>query len=174
MNQTLQNFLGAAVAGLLAAVVVLHFAPVQTVTNTVTTAGSSAGTTFNTAKTAAIVFAPVSNAASSTSVYNGDSSDRIIKDAHITCTGANFTAANSIAQVTFQAATTSGTTQGVAGNPRLALSTTVATSAAEVYVATSSMNTIARRWNSGSYLTFNTNATSTGLSCVVGVDYIAT
>lgn len=173
MTQTLQNILGAAVAGLVAALVVLHFAPVHTVTNTVT-AGSPAGSTFNTAKTAAIVFAPISNTASTTSVYNGDSSDRIIKDAHITCTGANFTAANSLAQVTFSAATTAVASLGLQNNPRLALSTTVATSAAEVYVATSSQNTIARRWNSGSYLTFLTNATSTGMSCVVGVDYIAT
>ncbi len=136
--------------------------------------GSSAGSTFNTAKTAAIVFAPTSNTASTTSVYNGDSSDRIIKDAHITCTGANFTASNSLAQVTFSAATTAVSSLGLQRNPNPALSTTVATSASDVYVASSTQNTNARRWASGSYLTFLTNATSTGLSCVVGVDYIAT
>ncbi len=173
MTDIFKNIVLAAVSGLVVAMVMIHF---YAVPNTVIqqVAGSSAGTTFNTAKTAAIVFAPISNTASTTSVYNGDSSDRIIKDAHITCTGANFTAANSLAQVTFSAATTAVSSLGLQRNPNPALSTTVATSGAEVYVATSTQNTNARRWASGSYLTFLTNATSTGLSCVVGVDYIAT
>ncbi len=173
----LQNVLLAAVAGLVAGLIVLHFAPVQTVTNTVTTAGSSAGVTFNTAKTAGIVWAPVSNSASSTSVYNGDSSDRIITSAHYDCTGAAFTAGNSIAYVRFTAATTSGSSQGLNGNSNFVLDTNVGSSTLEVFVSSTTpglTGTAAfRRWKSGSYLTFNTNATSTGESCIVGVNYLA-
>ncbi len=149
------------------------FTPVSKVVTQIVS-GSAGGSTFNTAKTAAIVFAPVSNSASSTSVYNGDSSDRIIKDAHITCTGANFTAGQALSSVIFSAATTSATSNGLKSNPNLALYVAVSSSTPELYVASSSQGTIARRWNAGSYLTFLTNATSTGESCVVGVDYIAT
>ncbi len=143
-------------------------------TKTQFVSGSAAGATFNTAKTAAIVFAPVSNAASSTSVYNGDASDRIIKDAHITCTGAAFTAQPNLASVVFSAATTAVSSLGLQANVNLPLFVAVSSSSAELYVASSTQNTTARRWNAGSYLTFLTNATSTGESCVIGVDYIAT
>ncbi len=165
-----QNIVIAVVAGIVAAVVALHFAP----SKSVIAAGSAAGSTFNTAKSAGIVWAPVSNTASSTSIFNGDASDRIIKQVEISCVGANFTAANSLAQVTFSAATTSVTNQGLQKNGNVALSTTVATSTYEAYVATSSQALVGRRWNTGSYLTFNTNATSTGLTCSIFADYIGT
>ncbi len=121
-----------------------------------------------------INFAPASNAASSTSILNGDASDRIILGAQFSCLGANFTAANALANVILSAATTSDTTHVLAGNPFVALYQTLATSTSEVFTATTTQATPNRRWNAGSYLTFTTNATSTGLSCTIGVTYFGT
>jgi hypothetical protein len=162
----------AVVAGLVAGAVVLHFAP-QSV-RVIQSGASPAGTTFNTAKTAMIVFSPISDTASTTSIFNAEANDRIIKQVQFSCTGANFTAATSLAQVTLSAATTAVSSLGLQANPRVALSNTLATSTSEVWTATTTTATPNRRWNSGSYLTFATNATSTGLSCVIGVDYIGT
>lgn len=175
MNETIKLIGVGVLSGIIASLIGHAIWPNVT-TQVTKTVGSSTGTTFNTAKTAAIVFAPISNTASTTSVYNGDVSDRIIKDAHITCTGANFSAATALVStgVVFSAATTAVASLGLQSNVNLALSVAVGTSTAELYVASSSQNTIARRWNAGSYLTFLTNATSTGESCVIGVDYIAT
>ncbi len=149
----------------------------QTVTQLVQGGGSPAGSTFNTAKVATIVWAPQSNSASTTALYNGDSSDRIITSAQYDCTGASFTAANAVAYLRFTAATTSAPTNSTLGSTNLVLDNNVGSSTAEVFMASTTPGSTViagtRRWASGSYLQFDTNATSTGLTCLIGVNYLA-
>lgn len=146
------------------------------------TFGSAVGSTFNTAKIAMINWAPTTNAASSTSILNGDASDRIIKQTTYSCSGfnANFngTAAGGLANEVFTIATTSVANVGLQGNTNFILSTNVATSAtvSEVFNAsttpggTATVNT--RRWAAGTYLSINSTGTSSAAACTIGVDYI--
>lgn len=162
-------------AGLISGFVVHELMPRPTQIVQQVTGASPTGTTFNTAKTAMIVFAPTSNTASSTSILNGDANDRIIKQAQYDCTGATFTSTISLASVLFEAATTTIANEGLLGNGNLAMYSTMSTSSGnEAFAATSTQAASNRRWASGTYLTFSSNATSTGLSCTIGVDYFGT
>lgn len=142
---------------------------------------STAGTTFSNAKIAAVVMTPSSATATSSSVYNSDSSDRIIDSAFVSCypaSGSVFAQTGAgLANWIWTAATSSTAAPATLANTNYALNAPVATSTTnDSYVATSTyQNTITRRWAAGSYLTFQPNATSsTATNCTVGVYYHGT
>lgn len=132
--------------------------------------GSPAGSTFNTAKVAAINFTPATPAASSTSLLNTDSSARYIQSGFASCSGVTGQGG------TFTAATTTIPNLGVQGNTNSA-ETIIATTTAGaqfMYSASSTEGVISqtsRVWPSGTYLTFVDSNTNTGI-CTVGVDYL--
>lgn len=142
------------------------------------TLGSAAvGTTFGTQKIAQIVWQPSTDAASSTSLYNSDSNDRIVESVYYSCTGLT-TSSTAVAALLFKAATTSTSAPatGIGTNTNLLLGTTVATSTSELYVASTTpglaTSAFVRRWAAGSYLTFNSNALQSAV-CNIGVQYMA-
>ncbi len=182
-NSLVSTIVVSVVAGLLAGAVV-HFwapAPKQTVTQQFV-AGSAVGTTFNTAKVAAVNMSLATAAATTSSVYNGDSSDRIILDLFASCSGVGasktaYTGAGLLA-LTISAATTSTSAPANVTNSNLvfgASGTTIATSTPDAYSANTTFTAGAflRRWASGSYLSFFSNATNTA-ACTVGAHYLAT
>lgn len=141
--------------------------------------GSAVGTTFNTAKVAAINFSPATGTATTTSILNGDASDRIITDSFAECNtlGSSFTAYTgaALANLIFTAATTSTSAPASVTNTQLALNVNISTTTTNIaYVATSTFTNIQPRiWATGTYLTFVSNATNTA-ACNVGVHYLAT
>lgn len=145
--------------------------------------GSATGTTFGTAKIANVNVAPLTGAATSTSILNSDASDRIVNRINIACgavdTPGTFLTGAGLASFTLKLATTSVSSQGLQGNANLiGAAMVIATSTNAVLISTTTpaiAGNVAAfdRWASGSYLTFLFNATSTA-SCTVGVDYMAT
>lgn len=152
------------------------------------TFGSSAGTSFNTAKFAGIVMvpsAPGTNATTS-SILNTDANTRFVTGWRMACTGvgssftqvvgtglANWTIAigtsSTAAPATFSAANTYAPVTG--GNFNIATnsaSTEVVVSSSTLQTATSSKAT---PWHAGEYMTIGFNATNTA-ACTVGVDYV--
>lgn len=150
--------------------------PKATNTTQYVNSGSPAGTTFNTAKVAAINFAPASSAASSTSIYNGDASDRVITTTFVSCKGA-------IGQGgSFQAATTTLANLGLGSNTNYIASSTATTTtlSSNFYIATSTGGPptyMVQIWPAATYVTFVAVGTSyTGLqlsTCTAGVNYLA-
>lgn len=166
-----------AVFGVLAWFGLTPFKEVNTVVQQMV--GSASGTTFNSAKVAQINLNPQSITSTSTSLYNGDSSDRIVTDAFVSCNNLTSMTSATGGVATFQwgAATTTAAapTASVLTNQYAAMNVTVATSTADGYTATSTYTAAAsRRWAAGSYMTFQTNATSTNAACTVGVHYLGT
>ena len=145
------------------------------------TGASPTGATFSTQRIAEIVMAPTSVSATSTSIQNTDSNDRIITDAGVSCSGlTTMFGLTSAGLVSYQwVAATSSTaapTVSVMGsaNALALMNVTVATSAASGFTATSTYTSpFARIWNAGSYLVFQTNGTSSAASCLPFVRYIA-
>ncbi len=182
MTQTIQNVIIAAVAGLVASLVVLHFAPSKVMQAT----GTPVGSTFNTAKVAMInwTFAAVTGAngvATTTSVFNGDSSDRIIQAVQFDCSAVGtsntaYTGAG-LRSLILKAATTSTSAPNIVSNTNVVFSSDIATTSADVYLATTTPGLTGtvpfRRWASGSYLSFFSNATNTA-ACTIGVTYFGT
>lgn len=141
-------------------------------------AGNPSGATFNTAKTAMIVWTPSTTAATTTSLFNGDGSDRAIKQVQYECT--SLAAVNNPNFISlgwaFTAATTSvSQTGGLMGNTNYILNTSVATTVPNLFVSSTTPGAIGtainRIWPNGTYLTFAANASSTA-TCIIGVDYI--
>lgn len=143
--------------------------------------GSATGSTFSTAKIAMIVFAPATASATTTSVYNGDASDRIIKAFDYNCssvgTSKTFSTGTGLATFTFSVSTSTSASNNASVNTNYVFNGDVATSTADQYVASTTpglTTTVAfRRWAAGTYLLISANATNTA-SCVVGAEYLAT
>ncbi len=149
-------------------------------TEQIIAAGSPAGSVFNSAKVAAINMAPSTGSATSSSIFNGDSSDRIVTDGFAACSGIGtsqtaYTGAG-LANLVLKAATTSASGAANVGNNG-PLTVIIATSTASDFnVASSTYVSTAgfiQRWAAGSYMTFSFNATNTA-ACTVGVHYLAT
>lgn len=144
-------------------------------------AGSPAGTSFNTSKVAAINISPQSITSTSTSLLNSDASDRIVTESFVTCSGLTSMNGSTAAGVsTFQwwAATssTAAPTASVFNAPFAAMNITVATSSGDGFTSTSTFTgtaVYARRWSAGTYMVFQTNATSSSAVCQAGVRYLA-
>lgn len=147
----------------------------------VTVQGSNAvGTTFNTAKVAAINIAPATAAATSSSILNTDTTDRIIMDSFAACTG--FGTSNTaytgtgLASLLIRMATTSTSAPANLTNTNYAANLTIATTTAVGYTASSTEGILtgySRIWPTGTYLTIQPNATNTA-ACTVGVHYLGT
>ena len=172
---TIQNVLIAAVSGLIAGLIVLHFAPVNT--KVVQLAGASpAGASFSSRKIAGVSFIPSTVAiASSTSLgTNNDGNDRIITSVEYSCAGLG-ALSQTYANWTFQIATSSNTT--FPSTASFVLNTTVATTSPEVFVSSSTpgytTGAAMRRWKAGANLLVQSNSTSTA-TCTVVAGYIAT
>jgi len=138
---------------------------------------SPTGSTFNSAKVAAIVFAPATGSATSTSILNSDANDRYVTDSFSYCqsVGTSFTAytGTGLTELRFKGATTSTASPAAVSNTNFALNVIVATSS--VYSANATSTFVAavnQVWPSGSYMTFTSNATNTAI-CTVGVNYVA-
>lgn len=142
-------------------------APVQT---------NAVGTTGNTAKRFSVIFSLTSQSSTSTSILNTDGTDRIILSTFHTCNtlGSSFTpvTGSGLANLIIQAATTSTAAPTLLGNSNLVMNSIVATTTPGfelVSTSSTASSEISRVWASGSYLTFNTNATNTA-TCEVGAD----
>lgn len=187
-NTSNVSFVQACVVGVVAALVVgiftVTFNKHTTVINQAAAVGSPTGTTFNTAKFAGINFSLAT--ATSTSIVNGDASDRYIMSLELACSGVGtsqtaYTGAG-LASLTFKGATTTGVANGTAVNvtvtTSLAFSTTIATSSgggiATQASSTPSLGAIPafQVWAAGSSLVLFTNATNTA-ACTGGVRYLA-
>lgn len=179
MKEILKSVVFAVVAGLVAGVVVLTFAPKQV---TEVAVGSPAGATFSTAKVAAISWT-LATGATSTSVLNTDSSDRYVTTLNLGCqnVGNSFTPLTGagLASLQVRAATTSTNAPAVISNTALVggAPLTVSTSSAQILIASSTASgpngtqNLSFVWTAGSYMTFWSNATNTA-QCVVGVNYL--
>lgn len=126
---------------------------------------------------AAVTGFNLNSTATTTSIQNTDSQDRIIITTEAFCSGLGtsqtaYTGAG-LAALTFQAATTStAAPASLGGNTNYLMNSTIATSTSESYTSTSTpVIPDARRWAAGSWVTFSTNATNTG-SCIVDVKYV--
>lgn len=165
----------AIVAGAVAGLVVVWLMPDAPAAQNI---GSPVGTTFNTAKVAAINLSPQSSAASSTSLFNGDASDRYVTDAFATCTGLTTsfgTDALGVATLKFFAGTSTTAAPGasIADRSFNAMNVSLGTSTAYNYVATTTYTVPwGRIWTTQTYLIFQSNATSSGMTCNVGVHYL--
>ena len=149
--------------------------------NVLSLVSTSNSTTFSSAKIAEVGFSPATGSATSTSILNTDSNDRVVTGSFYYCNnlGTSLTAYTGagLASLLFKAATTSTAAPATVSNANLLLSSTVATTSAgsSVYVSSTTTpfpNDVGRLWASGSYMTFFSNATNTA-TCVVGVQYLA-
>lgn len=171
MNNTITNILLAVLIVLVGYAV--FFAP------HVLGAASPAGATNLDAKVASVAMAPISRTATSTSILNSDGTDRIVTDAFVSCTGlTNMNGVDTLGLATYNwTAATSSTpapTASIAAAQLAAMQVTVATTTSDGYTATSTYTSpFSRRWNAGSYMVFQTNGTSSAVSCTPGVHYIA-
>lgn len=175
-NPLVQAIVVAVIAGALSGLIAAKL----TSKTEVIQAGSATGSTFNSAKVAMINASFAS--ATSSGVYNSDASDRIITDATWSCTGVGtsqtaYTGAG-LATWTISMATSS-TASGSSflnANTNYVVTTVQATSAAEVYIASTTPgltgSVFVRRWAAGTYLNIFTNATNTA-ACTIGVKYLA-
>lgn len=144
------------------------------------TVSSSAGTTFNSAKIAAVNITPsTSSATSSGALYNSDSSARWIRGGFASCTGAGTsyvwpnTNATGLASLAFNAATSSSASNLGMPPQNLAMSINVATTSLFSNNSTSTINgNVQGYWPAGTYLVITANATNTA-ACTVGVYYFA-
>lgn len=152
-----------------------------TVEAPVTAIATTPGNTFSNAKVAEIGFAPTAPGtnATSTSILNTDSTDRIVESAFVACSsvGSSFVANTGagLAEFLVKMATTSTAAPSALTNTNYIANIVVATSTSDSYTATSTNpapGPVGRLWASGSYLTIFTNATNTA-QCVGGVHYLA-
>lgn len=146
---------------------------------------SPAGSTFSSAKIAAVSMvpsAPGTNATTS-SILNGDANDRIIIDGGVSCEGIGTTSnspaagGGALANWTLKAATTSTSAPADVGSlVNFNVNMNIATSAPANYVSTTTnpvLGNSGRIWLAGSYETFWWNATSTA-TCQPYVHYLGT
>lgn len=139
---------------------------------------TSSTTTFNSAKLAEIGFSPATGSATSTSILNTDSTDRIVVDAFAYCdtVGTSRTAysGGGLAALLFTAATSSTAAPVTNSNANYTMYNIVSTSTANFFVSSTTIGVASygRVWAPGTYMSFFSNATNTA-ACVVGVSYLA-
>lgn len=174
------TLIGIAIVGaVLGSVAFFGFSPFISMVTAVV--GSPVGTTFNTAKIAAVEMTPLTASATSTSILNTDSSARWITSVHAGCTGVGtsnvLSTGAGLAQWLLQVATTSVSGQGLqnntslAGNVNIGTTTSFAQSASSTIASTGTKNTDFYYWDTGTYLTFTFNATNTA-ACIVAANYL--
>lgn len=136
------------------------------------------GATANTSKVAETGLSLVSSSATSTSILNTDSQDRIIINFEAFCSavGTSQTAytGTGLANLTLTAATSSTAAPGDSESNTNSFKFNISTSSSEVYMSTSTNpanGADGRRWATGSYINFYSNATNTA-QCIVDVKYL--
>lgn len=171
----------ALVTGLIAGALVLWLAPAGKVIKEVTSGntGSPSGTTFSTAKIAAININPQSVTSSSTSLFNGDASDRMVLDTYVSCSGlTNMFGGTGAGLATYDwymgTSSVAAPTGTIAGNTFLAARISVATSSPGIgFTATSTYTSSPTRlWRAGEYMVIQTTGTSSAAVCNAGLHYI--
>ncbi len=147
--------------------------------------GSPAGSTFGTAKFAAVAINLASPGANgtSTSIQNTDTSDRYVTDIKVGCegvgtsqtayTGTGLSALTLTVGTTSTAAPAAVPSNNIVGNGTLTIATTTAnfTVASSTAPAPNGITQVNNIWGAGMFMTFATNATNTA-KCSVGVGYI--
>lgn len=163
------------------------FTPFLKIVNNTIQQGSPAGSTFGTAKFAGVAVNLASPGANgtSTSILNGDASDRYISSIKAGCQGVGSSNTAyvggglaslqlTVATSTTAAPATNSNTNSVGGG-----AVVISTSTAVFGISTSTIagnstspgiTKVYFVWASNSYLTFTTNATNTA-ACTFGVDY---
>lgn len=145
------------------------------------TTAAPAGSTFSNAKSYAIAMAPLTDAATSTTIYNSDATDRFVTGGYAVCGGLDRSGGPlgaGYANFGFKAATSSTDVGGTrkTANTQLALNVLVSTSTVDGITATTSPTGTTPafwfRWAAGSYMNFYTNATNTA-ACTVGVNTVS-
>lgn len=117
---------------------------------------------------------------SSTSVLNTDSFDRYVTDTVAYCQGLGTMLTNTgagVANLTLQVATTTSSAQGLQGSTQYVANVTIATTTnnGTTFVSTTTApvnGDYGRLWPTGTYLTYQFNATSTNAFCTVGSSYV--
>lgn len=153
----------------------------HSVPQTVVVQGVSAvGTTFNSAKVASVIMAPATAAATSTSILNPDSSDRIVTNSFAACNTVGGSlpfltglTSGSLPNWGLKMATTSTAAQ--TGSVNLVSNLNISTTTPWSYTASSTVpfpGPVTNVWPAGTYLTLTFNATNTA-TCVAGVNYLA-
>ena len=179
---TTDNKIVLGIVGVLAVLGALAFFDLSPYRTVATLGASAVGSTYNTAKSASIVFSPTTGA-TTTSLYNGDATDRYITSTYAACgtmgysytpvTGTGLTSLGLI----FTAATTSTKAPATlsALNTNYVFNAPVPTTTADAFLmgtSTGATSAYLTRWASGTYLTFSANATNTTAVCTVGANYI--
>lgn len=145
----------------------------------VSVTASPTGSTFSTAKVAAIVIAPADVTSTSTSILNTDSSDRYIIAEELGCqsvgTSRTPLTGAGLLSLTLTMATSSTATPSVNANTNTLPVITIGTSTPNFVISSSTAATpgtsiVSNIWASGSYLSIFLNATNTA-ACTVGVRY---
>lgn len=144
---------------------------------------STSGVNNNLPTQSSTVFSPTTSNGTSTSILNSGGSDRAITSVVAYCsnigTSQNFLVGNTAPTLvsngwTLLVATTSVANQGLQANANYIANTFVATTTSTYFTATSTEGVIAyanRIWPTGSYLTFNSNATNTA-TCTYGANWL--
>lgn len=158
-----------------------NFTPFRTIVQNVV-AGSPTGSTFGTAKTAAITMSLLTS--TSTSILNTDGSMRLVTGMRVGCTGVG-ASVTPYTGATFNKLTVTVGTSSVANTAAPASTAfspfaevgapTIATTTADFLLASSTNQTATSsqplEWPSNSYMVFVTNATNTA-TCTLGIDYL--
>lgn len=140
---------------------------------------SPAGSTFNTAKIAAVAMAPATGSATSSSITNTDATDRYVLATEIGCQniGTSLTAytGTGLANLLLTIGTTTVAGSNLAPWARIG-QITVATATPQSFLSASSTlltatSSLAAIWHTGENMQFTWNATNTA-SCSVGIRYI--
>lgn len=189
MDTSKYIYLTVAIGAVLGALAFFNVTPFRTVVHSVTqqfTAGSSpTGSTFGTAKLAAITMALAGSTGTTTSIQNTDSNDRLVTASHAACEGVGTSqtagSGSGLANLTFSVGTTSlnfasATTTTPAPWAKIAVFN-VATNTINAEVSSTTLATATSSnaivWPAGTYMTFWWNATNTA-TCTVGVSYLGT
>lgn len=144
-------------------------------------AGSPTGSTFNDAKVATVNLNLANTGANgtSTSILNNSGSDRYVLGPVVACEGLGTSqaayAGGGLASLTL-VVSTSSTASPASTTPTIQVGNlTIATSTVNFLLASSTSQTattsFAAIWSNNAYMTFQTNATNTGV-CNVGVQYL--
>lgn len=140
---------------------------------------SSAGVTNTSAKLYTASLVPSTDTATTTSLYNSDSTDRAIVSTVGYCssvgTSKTFLTGTGLASWLVQLATSSVGNLGLQGNTNYAASLTLSTSSPWVFVSSTTepvLNAVGRTWPSGTYLNITFNATNTA-ACTIGVNTVS-
>lgn len=141
---------------------------------------SVVGATFSTQRVALIASAPATGSATTTSVQNTDTQDRMIRSVEVACGGIGtsktaYTGAG-LAALQLSFATSSTAAPATNSNTNNVGNTLTIATGTPDFVLSSSTPSIAGnvfafdRWKAGSYLTATWNATNTA-ACTIGVSY---